>query len=617
MATGNRLTILVFIMAVCSFRCSEPSNKKSNRAGPDDTAVGDSEDEQDDSLPTDIDADSDSGADTDSDAVTEPDTDSDTDVGEDACRQYWGQADPHTPDENYVNPCLEPEATPECLFFVDADMPAASGDGLSWDTAFSTVQKGIDAAHGVVGAYWDSTDGGVPGGGPACSVWVAMGIYPPHYSNTVQLKPGVCLYGGFLGDESDLGARDYEKNETLLDGNRSVEHVVEGSDYSSIDGFKVTGGIAMRPDPKSDYLFDPNNYGGGMLNTGCSPLISNCIFAENSAAFYGGGMANIEGASPRINNCAFKNNRTDSFFLGYKTRGGGMYNLDSAPVITNCVFEGNIATHIGGFGICCNEGGAIFNGTSSPTISGCVFNGNHADIGGAISNNYSSSPKIIDSLFVNNVGSISGGGLANTHYSSPTLTNSIFEGNSAGAVDSIRTCGEETSTNHGASMTNFCNSSPVVTHCTFNDTGATSSDEGGSVANFFGSSPTITNSILVGASSDIISNCDESYIQDGITTWSDSFDGFSEPNVTYSNIQGGHPGVGNIDEDSLFAENSVDVGPRDIVTGRHLQAGSPCIDTGTNSAVNTETDFDGNPRITNSTTDMGAFEYQGRGNGGQ
>ncbi len=42
----------------------------------------------------------------------------------------------------------------------------------------------------------------------------------------------------------------------------------------------------------------------------------------------------------------------------------------------------------------------------------------------------------------------------------------------------------------------------------------------------------------------------------------------------------------------------------------HLQAGSPCINAGTNSFVTTATDLDGNPRIVGSTVDIGTYEYQ-------
>jgi len=82
----------------------------------------------------------------------------------------------------------------------------------------------------------------------------------------------------------------------------------------------------------------------------------------------------------------------------------------------------------------------------------------------------------------------------------------------------------------------------------------------------------------------------------------------STPSVTYSNIQGGYPGEGNIDLDPLFVN---------VTTGDfHLQQGSPCIDAGTNGAPELpDTDFEGDPRVVDgdndgtATVDMGADEY--------
>jgi hypothetical protein len=67
--------------------------------------------------------------------------------------------------------------------------------------------------------------------------------------------------------------------------------------------------------------------------------------------------------------------------------------------------------------------------------------------------------------------------------------------------------------------------------------------------------------------------------------------------VTYSDVQGGWPGTGNIDADPFFAD-----------TDGRLSLGSPCIDAGDNTAVTSGTDLDGNPRIVNDIVDMGAFE---------
>jgi hypothetical protein len=70
--------------------------------------------------------------------------------------------------------------------------------------------------------------------------------------------------------------------------------------------------------------------------------------------------------------------------------------------------------------------------------------------------------------------------------------------------------------------------------------------------------------------------------------------------LTYSDIQGGWPGEGNIDADPLF------VGGGDY----HLAAGSPCINTGTGAGAPAD-DLDGDPRPQGVGYDMGADEYVG------
>jgi hypothetical protein len=61
------------------------------------------------------------------------------------------------------------------------------------------------------------------------------------------------------------------------------------------------------------------------------------------------------------------------------------------------------------------------------------------------------------------------------------------------------------------------------------------------------------------------------------------------------------PGDGNITNDPAFA---------DAPSGNYrLMPGSPCIDAGTNAAVMTAADLDGNARIVFGTVDMGAYEY--------
>ena len=85
--------------------------------------------------------------------------------------------------------------------------------------------------------------------------------------------------------------------------------------------------------------------------------------------------------------------------------------------------------------------------------------------------------------------------------------------------------------------------------------------------------------------------------------------------MSFSNVQGGWPGTGNIDADPLF----VDPG----AGGFQLASGSPCIDAGDNGAVppDVTVDLDGRPRFADDPdtpdtgagrppiVDMGAYEF--------
>jgi hypothetical protein len=76
------------------------------------------------------------------------------------------------------------------------------------------------------------------------------------------------------------------------------------------------------------------------------------------------------------------------------------------------------------------------------------------------------------------------------------------------------------------------------------------------------------------------------------------FFGRDGASVTHSFVEGGYPGVGNIEGDPKF----IDPTNGDY----HLLRSSPCIDSGTDTGL--DHDFDGNPRPIGNF-DMGAFEF--------
>ena len=287
------------------------------------------------------------------------------------------------------------------VWYVNEANTGDSPDGTSWATAFSTVQEGIDAAE-------------AGGGG---EVWVAVGTYGEARTSipdgigwntgSILMKDGVDVYGGFTGVETAREQRDWEANETILDGSTARDgnpayHVVVGTDASTLDGFTVTGGVARRVTDKKNEL----GFGGGMFGGAAT----NCSF-EGNLAWSGGGM--YGGA---VRDCIFLNNTATAF-------GGGMSNGSA----TNCTFTGNAAEDGGGLGSgtamnCTLAGnkGRLGGGMNGGTATNCVFMDNTAHWGAGI---YWGTA--VHCTFTGNTADLGGG----IHVG--TATNCVFWGNGA------------------------------------------------------------------------------------------------------------------------------------------------------------------------------------------
>jgi predicted outer membrane repeat protein/parallel beta-helix repeat protein len=257
-----------------------------------------------------------------------------------------------------------------------------------------------------------------------------------------------------------------------------------------------------------------------------------------------------------------------------------------------------------------NGGGIRIGNSSSPTIANCIITGNEAFAGGGISCGRYSKPVITNSIIKNNWitgdGDLSnGGGIHISPSASPTITNCIIKNNKSGrnggglafdnAEPTIVNCvfSNNTAAGNGGAIS-FQNSAPIITNCTFSNNSA--SGDGGAIACTSPLSGTaVANSILWGDSPGEIS-CN------------------SEISVTYSDIQDGYTGEGNIKANPMF----VDEENGDL----HLLKDSPCIDAGDNSALALPvTDIDGDDRKmddpavddtgngTPPIVDMGADEY--------
>lgn len=232
----------------------------------------------------------------------------------------------------------------------------------------------------------------------------------------------------------------------------------------------------------------------------------------------------------------------------------------------------------GGF----NAGGGLYALECSAIVANCTFADNWAVLGGGMFNFGESTPTVINSIFRDNAASFQGGGMWNG-LSQPTVINSVFRSNSAYT---------------GGGMSNNA-SFPMLINCTF--AGNTAENDGGGMANVAGS-PTLSGCILW-------DNHDSSG-----NGQSAQIDGPAA--VTYSNVGGSWPGIGNINADPMFADEDLRLSP-----------GSPCIDAGNNDALpgDITLDLEGRRRYIDHpdtpdtgngsppVIDMGAYEFRSPG----
>ena len=99
-----------------------------------------------------------------------------------------------------------------------------------------------------------------------------------------------------------------------------------------------------------------------MLNQAGSPTVTNCTFTGNHAFYNGGAVCNREGSQAFFKACTFTTNDAGA--------GGGMRNIDSAPLLVDCTFLDNRA----------GAGGAMDCLRSQSTLRGCTMAGNEVAI---------------------------------------------------------------------------------------------------------------------------------------------------------------------------------------------------------------------------------------------
>jgi parallel beta-helix repeat protein len=242
--------------------------------------------------------------------------------------------------------------------------------------------------------------------------------------------------------------------------------------------------------------------------------------------------------------------------------GAGVYCLGSAPILENLIITGNSA----------NRGSGLFLiFTASPLLKNCSIIKNTAtDSGGGIFCRDDSSPNLINCDISENTASpYRQGGAVYAYESSPEFTNCHFEKNTSGtggcfylsySSPKIFNCiilENESLRSGGGAFACFDSSPNIISSNIIDNKGK---NEGGCITAYGGSAPLIVNSILWNNGQNPIA-------------------GEAILNITFSDIEEGYLGTGNISLDPLFIQ-----GPRGIYYLSHTATGqtsnSPCINIG-------------------------------------
>ena len=362
--------------------------------------------------------------------------------------------------------------------------------------------------------------------------------------DVILVAPGVYNENGISFDGKAVFLRSLKGPEvTIVDGNCVEENSVfifenqEGWD-SILDGFTIQNGV--------------NSVGGGIYSNSSSPTITNCIITGNSVTDNGGGIFCYNNSDLIINNCVIKENTADE-------GGGGIHSqYFSEPIITNCVISQNHAF----------DGGGIFSypWCGEVTINNCLISENSAEeCGGGICL-FEGTFTLSNCTITDNSTTVYDGGGIFCISAIANITNTLITRNDAN--------------DWGGAISSWGESTLNIDSCTVINN--TASETSGGI-NIYDDSVNITNSILWNNSPQEI----------------DVYEGGNEPTITYTDIQGGYSGTGNINENPLFTDPN---------NGEYLlQTNSPCIDAGDpNSTV--LRDIEGYLRPIGKGYDMGAHE---------
>ncbi|MBD3220956.1 hypothetical protein GF314_06905 [bacterium] len=376
---------------------------------------------------------------------------------------------------------------------------------------------------------------------------------------------------------------------TVIDGGGEPGHVVVFASGESraavLRGFTVTGGFGSGGS-------DGVGAGGGVLVDGASPLIEDCVIADNDG-IYGAGLQSVDG-DVLVRGTRFVDN------MGIQ--GGGIAAEGGRLVVENCEFEANFAGYGGAIAVLWNAEAELrtsqFTGNSAHQFGGAIY-ATHAQLRATwltVVDNGEATPTDDG---VGQVFSTFGGGGIYTTGTSGRIELSRFVANTAFAGGGLYIAGDgemelvnllvaRSNTALGGVYSNT--SSPLIASCTIVDSGTFA------LFTTYNAAPTVANSILAGGG---------------------NIGGNGLTQLDYSLVDGSVTAT-SVGEGNVFGEALLDAAADYVPL-----AGSPVIDAGDNARVPADVTVDllGNDRFFDDPgtpdggngqapiVDMGAIEF--------
>ena len=459
--------------------------------------------------------------------------------------------------------CAEANSTPATITVVVPPVPVAMGATITTGNSVTLTATGCSGAGFAL--KWFETVGDV-----AVTMPVSPTADKQYYAKCEQTVGAlVCL--GLKSNDVTVTVT----NKIFVDVSKIAAPVQDGNTWATAYGnlqtalTAATSGIEVwvakgtyKPTTtttRTVYFNIPSNvivYGGFM---GTETLLSERDFRTN-ISILSGDIGTMNLPDDNSYHVVVFNGSSNTTVLDGFTISGGNANFDPKRVFspTNAVSTTTIET----------GGGIVVQNAAMPTIANCMVVNNAAVSGGGLFAGDASMPNIMACKFMGNQAGFGSG--------------MYFQDGSNGKVNNTLISG-----NKGIGGVYNNTSNPMITNTTFSGNGGYN----GGIFNT-NSQPVVKNSIIWG----------------NATPFNDT-----QSIITYSTVQGGYMGVGNLSGDPKFVSQTPEGLAPNITGDYHLQATSLAIDRGDNGTISlTDRDLDGNlRRFAGANVDMGAYEFQG------